>query len=103
MQRLDGINILGGLSNVTDNLLFQLCPATIAPNILTFSGFLLTVANFVLLSIYDPHYYASSDDPPGDQYLPVPSLVWIACAVNHFLAHTLGEIMIIIMESFFFL
>lgn len=69
----------------------QICPRWVAPNVLTFVGFLFTVANFVLLAIYDYSYYASSDDPPGDKYPPIPSWVWLACAFNHFMAHTLGR------------
>lgn len=58
-------------------------------------GFLFTVANFVLLSFYDYSYYASSVDIPPETgpYPPVPNWVWIVCALNHFLAHTLGKFM----------
>lgn len=76
------------------NLLLQICPRNIAPNVLTFVGFLFTVANFVLLSVYDPFYYASSEKPPGNNYSSVPDWVWIVCAINHFLAHTLGKLYI---------
>jgi len=57
----------------------------LAPNLLTFVGFLFTVANWVLLTHYDYYYYASSSGYPH-----VPDWVWLACAINHFLAHTLG-------------
>ncbi|MPC12589.1 Ethanolaminephosphotransferase 1 [Portunus trituberculatus] len=73
------------------NTVVKICPRWIAPNVLTFIGFLFTVANFVLLTIYDYSYYASSKEPPGDKYPPIPSWVWLVCAFNHFMAHTLGE------------
>ena|SRR6218665_1188971 len=62
----------------------------IAPNVLTVVGFMFTVANGLLLTVYDPNFYASSDDYP--QYSPIPGFVWILCAVFHFLAHTLDGI-----------
>lgn len=74
------------------NTVVKICPRWIAPNVLTFVGFLFTVANFVLLTIYDYSYYASSEEPPGDKYPPIPSWVWLACAFNHFMAHTLDGI-----------
>lgn len=74
------------------NACVQICPRWIAPNVLTFVGFLFTVANFVLLTFYDYSYYASSDEPPGDQYPPIPNWVFLVCALNHFLAHTLDGI-----------
>ncbi|ROT71779.1 ethanolaminephosphotransferase 1 isoform X1 [Penaeus vannamei] len=76
------------------NTVVKICPRWIAPNVLTFVGFLFTVANFVLLSFYDYSYYASSVDIPPETgpYPPVPNWVWIVCALNHFLAHTLDGI-----------
>jgi ethanolaminephosphotransferase len=66
---------------------FQICPMWIAPNVLTFTGFLFTVANFILLSIYDYSFHAAD----GGDYAPVPRWVWILAAFNLFMAHTLGE------------
>ena len=60
----------------------------IAPNVLTFTGFLFTVANFVLLSIYDYSFHAAD----GGIYTPVPRWVWILAAFNLFMAHTLGKL-----------
>ncbi|XP_050701938.1 ethanolaminephosphotransferase 1-like [Eriocheir sinensis] len=74
------------------NAVVKICPRWVAPNVLTFVGFLFTVGNFVLLAFYDYSYYASSDDPPGDKYPPIPNWVWLACAFNHFMAHTLDGI-----------
>ncbi|KAB7496605.1 Ethanolaminephosphotransferase 1 [Armadillidium nasatum] len=74
------------------NTVVKLCPRKVAPNVLTFVGFLFTVANFVILSVYDPYYYASSEEPPGSSYPLVPDWIWLVCAMNHFLAHTLDGI-----------
>ncbi|XP_029825165.2 ethanolaminephosphotransferase 1 [Ixodes scapularis] len=68
----------------------KLVPRNVAPNVLTFSGFALTVVNVVLLSTYDYAFYASSDLHP--EAPPVPPWVWLVCALNQFLAHTLDGI-----------
>lgn len=73
----------------------QFCPRTIAPNVLTFVGFLFTAGNFMLLSYYDYNYYGASDEPPGSAYSAIPNWLWFVMALNHFLAHTLGEYNII--------
>lgn len=72
---------------------FQLCPRAVAPNVLTFVGFLMTAGNFVLLTAFDYYYYAASDQPPGDKYAPIPNWIWFVMALNHFLAHTLGKML----------
>ena len=72
-------------------ILLQICPRSIAPNVLTFVGFLFTAANFFVLSYYDYYYYAASQEAPGDQYPRVPNWVWFVMALFHFLAHTLGK------------
>ena len=70
---------------------FQIYPLWIAPNVLTFSGFLLLVVNFVTMIYYDLDFYASSRD--HDEFPPVPSWVWLMCAINNFLSHTLGKLL----------
>lgn len=70
------------------NNVVQFFPKWVAPNVMTFLGFLFTVLNFVLLSIYDWGYYANSDEPGTT---PVPDWLWIVAAFNIFLAYTLGE------------
>jgi len=69
------------------NACVKICPMWLAPNLLTFVGFLFTVANWVLLTYYDYYYFASSSGYPH-----IPGWVWLACAINHFLAHTLDGI-----------
>ncbi|CAL1265218.1 unnamed protein product [Larinioides sclopetarius] len=72
------------------NHVVKLVPKWLAPNVLTFTGFLLTLLNAILLAIYDYNFSASSD---LDQTTPpVPRWVWLVCAINHFLAHTLDGI-----------
>ena len=56
---------------------------------LTFSGFMLLVVNFAIMIYYDLDFYASSRDHP--EFPPVPSWVWLMCAINNFLSHTLGK------------
>lgn len=68
----------------------QLVPISIAPNCLTFGGFLLNVVSVLLLSWYDFSFYASSNDHPSS---PVPPWVWLLCAFNQFMAHTLGKLL----------
>ncbi|XP_046914023.1 ethanolaminephosphotransferase 1 isoform X2 [Dermatophagoides farinae] len=72
------------------NVVVKLVPMWIAPNVLTFVGFLMTAGNGLLLSIYDPEFYASSDSYP--QFPPIPDWVWIVCAIFHSVAHTLDGI-----------
>ena len=67
----------------------QIVPLWVAPNLLTLSGFLMLVFNFVLMTYYDPHFYASSRDHP--EFPPIPNWVWLVAAICNFLSHTLGE------------
>lgn len=71
-------------------LLQQLVPKWVAPNLLTFTGFLFTILNAGLLSYFDYEFFASSNSDP--HISPVPLWVWLVCAVSHFLAHTLDGI-----------
>lgn len=68
----------------------KIVPSWLAPNVLTFTGFLFTVMNCLLLTIYDEKFCASSDSIPN--CTPVPAWVWLCCAISHFLAHTLDGI-----------
>ncbi|XP_022688567.1 ethanolaminephosphotransferase 1-like [Varroa jacobsoni] len=71
------------------NQCVKLVPRSVAPNCLTFGGFMLNVLSLCLLSWYDFDFYASSDDHPSP---PVPKWVWLVCAFNQFMAHTLDGI-----------
>ncbi|XP_041988733.1 ethanolaminephosphotransferase 1 [Aricia agestis] len=72
------------------NWCVQFCPMWIAPNLLTFTGFLLTVLNFLLFSYYDYGFYAlTKENATKDQ---IPSWVWAVSAVNLFVAYTLDGI-----------
>lgn len=68
----------------------QLVPRWMAPNLLTFAGFLFLGFGAGLMTYYDYSFCASSDAIPSCQ--PIPDWVWLACAVCHFLAHTLDGI-----------
>lgn len=53
-------------------------------------GFLFVLLMTGLIAYYDPWYGASSDSIPDQK--PIPQWVWLACAIFHFLAHTLDGI-----------
>ncbi|CAH8567926.1 unnamed protein product [Schistosoma turkestanicum] len=55
-------------------------PVWLAPNLITFTGFLLTVAHYLLLCYYNPTFFS----PFG-----VPNWVWLVTAFLVFIAHTL--------------
>ncbi|CAN0217369.1 ethanolaminephosphotransferase 1 [Lethenteron reissneri] len=69
------------------NFVVKLFPKWVAPNLLTFSGFLLLVFNFFILAYYDWDFYASA---PGQVH--VPGWVWILAGILSFLAYTLDGI-----------
>ncbi|XP_005192134.1 ethanolaminephosphotransferase 1 [Musca domestica] len=71
------------------NWIVKFFPRWLAPNVMTFLGFLCTALNFLLLSYYDWNFYASSG-LEGTQ--PIPSWVWLCTAINIFLAYTLDGI-----------
>lgn len=69
------------------NWLVQFFPRWIAPNVLTFSGFLLTVITFFLIGYYDYGFTAATLIPN-----PIPGWVWIVAAISIFVAYTLDGI-----------
>lgn len=71
------------------NWLVEYFPKWVAPNLMTFAGFLFTVANFVILSWYDWGFWASTD---CEGCTPIPNWIWVLAAVNIFLAYTLDGI-----------
>lgn len=72
------------------NKLVELCPMWVAPNLLTFVGFLFTCSTFLIFSYYDVEFYASSKDHPENA--PIPNWVFLVAAFNIFLAYTLDGI-----------
>lgn len=71
----------------------QYFPRWVAPNLMTFVGFLLTAANFVILSYYDWDFYAQTDDDSP----AIPDWFWLIGAINIFLAYTLGDFFVVIL------
>ncbi|XP_045768580.1 ethanolaminephosphotransferase 1 [Maniola jurtina] len=72
------------------NWCVQFCPVWVAPNLLTFTGFLLTVLNFLLFSYYDYGFHALTKENVTNDH--IPSWVWAVTAVNLFVAYTLDGI-----------
>jgi len=72
-------------------LSLQFYPMWIAPNVLTFAGFLLLVLQFFIFTYYDNYFYASDVTHP--EYLPVPNITWLIAALCMFWAHQLGELL----------
>lgn len=62
-------------------------PRWIAPNLITFTGFLLTVVNFILIAYYDWGFTAANGEKNS-----VPSWVWLVASINIFVAYTLDGI-----------
>ncbi|CAL8101193.1 unnamed protein product [Calicophoron daubneyi] len=58
----------------------QFYPKWLAPNLLTFGGFLLTVAHFFLLTYFNPKF----DNPQA-----IPAWAWLLTSVLIFTAHTM--------------
>lgn len=71
------------------NCLFQFFPKWVAPNLVTFVGFLFTALTFIILSWYDWNYYASTG---FEGTTPVPNWFWLCAAINIFLAYTLDGV-----------
>ncbi|XP_023699156.1 ethanolaminephosphotransferase 1-like [Paramormyrops kingsleyae] len=69
------------------NKLVKAVPLWVAPNLLTFSGFLLILMNYLLLSFYDWDYMAS-----GNSSQHVPNWVWTVSGLATFSAYALDSI-----------
>ncbi|XP_028927594.1 ethanolaminephosphotransferase 1 isoform X1 [Ornithorhynchus anatinus] len=69
------------------NTIVKIFPTWLAPNLITFSGFLLLVFNFLLMAYFDPDFYASA---PGQKH--VPDWVWIVVGILNFTAYTLDGV-----------
>ncbi|NWW39743.1 EPT1 Ethanolaminephosphotransferase, partial [Panurus biarmicus] len=69
------------------NAVVKIFPTWLAPNLITFSGFLLLVFNFFLMAYFDPDFYASAPD-----HQHVPNGVWIVVGLLNFMAYTLDGV-----------
>uniref|UniRef100_A0A8B9PJD0 Ethanolaminephosphotransferase 1 n=1 Tax=Apteryx owenii TaxID=8824 RepID=A0A8B9PJD0_APTOW len=67
--------------------IIKIVPLWIAPNVLTFSGFVMILVNYFLISFYDWDYTASGTSPGL-----VPTWVWLFSAFTTFCAYTLDSI-----------
>ncbi|CAG2054107.1 unnamed protein product [Timema podura] len=74
-------NALVVLSSTAEDGEIEFCPKWVAPNLLTFSGFLFTVLNFFLFAYYDYDFYASSVKHPEAD--PIPRWVWSDRCYQH--------------------
>ncbi|XP_023343041.1 ethanolaminephosphotransferase 1 isoform X2 [Eurytemora carolleeae] len=80
------------------NQVVKLCPAWVAPNLLTLVGFICCVGHFLLLTIYDYDFTAGTAPPDisGLKDVPggteIPGYIWISVAILLFLSHTLDGI-----------
>lgn len=72
------------------NQCVKLVPRWVAPNLLTFSGFMLLVLQTLVLIFYDPHWRATADEYP--EYPSIPTWVWGLCFCTQFFSHTLDGI-----------
>uniref|UniRef100_A0A8C3JPV9 Ethanolaminephosphotransferase 1 n=1 Tax=Calidris pygmaea TaxID=425635 RepID=A0A8C3JPV9_9CHAR len=69
------------------NKIIKIVPLWIAPNLLTFSGFVMILVNYFLISFYDWDYTASGTSPGL-----VPTWVWLFSAFTTFCAYALDSI-----------
>ncbi|XP_033644987.1 ethanolaminephosphotransferase 1-like [Asterias rubens] len=72
------------------NAVVKMFPEWVAPNLLTFVGFLILVLSFIILSIVDWSYKASSRLHP--QYETIPNVLFLLLGIGQFVAHTLDGI-----------
>ncbi|XP_060106660.1 ethanolaminephosphotransferase 1 isoform X2 [Heteronotia binoei] len=69
------------------NTVVKIFPTWLAPNLITFSGFLLLVFNFFLMAYFDPDFYASAPD-----HVHVPNKLWVIVGLLNFIAYTLDGV-----------
>lgn len=69
------------------NSVVKILPTWLAPNLITFTGFMFLVLNFLMLAFYDYDFHASAE---GHKH--VPSWVWFAAGLFNFLAYTLDGV-----------
>ncbi|XP_046857406.1 ethanolaminephosphotransferase 1-like isoform X2 [Xenia sp. Carnegie-2017] len=71
------------------NRAVKVFPMWLAPNVMTFVGWVLTVAIFLVLTFYDPFLVAAGSDDKSHEKYNIPQWIWIFIAIAHFVAHTL--------------
>ncbi|CAB3996973.1 Ethanolaminephosphotransferase 1 [Paramuricea clavata] len=71
------------------NKAVKIFPMWLAPNVMTFLGWVLTVAIFLILSYYDPYIVAAGSYNNLHKQYHIPQWIWIYIALAHFVAHTL--------------
>lgn len=113
------------------NAIVNLYPKWLAPNLLTFTGFLCLIVNFVFFSIYDYSFYGYCFDRDDcrpenalnltsrqenfqlnlNKYVPenvcscIPRWLWLVLTICQFLSHHLGIILfdfLIYLHNFIF-
>ncbi|XKL68772.1 hypothetical protein PGB90_006541 [Kerria lacca] len=72
------------------NWLIKFFPRWLAPNLITFIGFLFIVKSFLLLSYFDYYFYASSNK--NADWSSIPNWVFAVVAFNIFISYTLDGI-----------
>ncbi|XP_066143748.1 ethanolaminephosphotransferase 1-like isoform X1 [Euwallacea fornicatus] len=72
------------------NWVVQYCPKNIAPNLLTFTGFLCTIGMYLMLMVMDYDFTASDPDHP--EVAPLPRWVWFMAGLLLFVGYTLDGI-----------
>lgn len=72
-----------------DNLI-EFFPVWLAPNVITFTGFLFIIQSFLLLTFYDYNFYAASNIAPS--YLPTPRWAFAMISYSIFISYTLDGI-----------
>lgn len=72
------------------NWIVQFFPLWIAPNLITFVGFLFIIKSFIILSIYDYYFYASNND--NVSWSPIPAWIFALIACNVFISYTLDGV-----------
>ncbi|KAL7040048.1 hypothetical protein ACKWTF_000239 [Chironomus riparius] len=70
------------------NWIVKFVPPYVAPNLITFSGFMLTVFNYILIGYYDYYFHVAN----GTEGYVIPRWVLIVAGINVFVAYTLDGI-----------
>lgn len=69
---------------------FQYMPRWVAPNLMTFGGFLMTAFNFLIVAYFDYNFVASAEPPVSPSISPLPRWLWLLIGTSLFVAYTLG-------------